>query len=604
MAYLATDQNDVVGRQPARGPHVMDIVVIASVVLVAVGYWTGVAEVWGVPKRAVGLLVVPLGLVCLARLASSGDVAAQIAGGLLGWMALCAWTSSTPSIALLGTQGRHESWLTWAACIGVWAMARGLSDRGRVLLGAGLVFGALTSGLVGFAQFLFEPADWRYGLDLGRPTGLAGSAPFLGLATTAALAFVVSSQWVGASTRATNGTRLVIVAALASFGTLSSSRIALVLLVAFAGFSLTRGLLRRCVPDALTGGTIALSVVLATVAQAWRGSRPTSGRLTVNGLEDRLLAWELALRASAHRPLFGWGPGRFTTAVDGWATDNWVRRFPDDSVQVWDDAHNLFVGMLLNAGVPGLVLILVFLAVSRRGTGPFAVFAIVSLLALLLEPSNIVVVFPALAALGASMPIADHSDSCGRLGAGFAVLGVVAGIAMSGTYLWSYHQAWEIVRSPSAEGEPALWASRDPVVHAQIAESRRQQRRYVAAGNGAAAAVPWLQRAVTFDETNPRWWSRLSEAEWKVGNLDRARELSGEALGHQRNHVRALTVLHAVAGAEGNVAEQRLIAAQLDRIGIDRERCRELSSVWYERLVDGSSIAYYCAGSGLLETTE
>ncbi|MDQ3730099.1 MAG: O-antigen ligase family protein [Actinomycetota bacterium] len=115
----------------------------------------------------------------------------------------------------------------------------------------------------------------------------------------------------------------------------------------------------------IAGGVGAVAVVLAlgsrvdgnsfNSADPLAGGDPASRLTSVAGTRDEL--WGSALAAFASRPLAGRGPGTF---------DLWWQRGGSDREAV-RDAHSLYLESLAERGLPGLIIVLAFLALLLIG---------------------------------------------------------------------------------------------------------------------------------------------------------------------------------------------------------------------------------------------
>ncbi len=112
--------------------------------------------------------------------------------GLLCWMMVTSAVSGAPWPSLAGVTNRHTSVLFFAGGAGLWAIGAVTAGRLRQMLGWAFVAGAAASGLVGTIQLLAWPDNPLFGLDFGRPTGLAGAAPFLGTQLAMAVAYLAA----------------------------------------------------------------------------------------------------------------------------------------------------------------------------------------------------------------------------------------------------------------------------------------------------------------------------------------------------------------------------------------------------------------------------
>jgi O-antigen ligase len=123
------------------------------------------------------------------------------------------------------------------------------------------------------------------------------------------------------------------------------------------------------------GGPLALNIIAIGASV----SEPIKGFLLGLGIDptftDRAGVWRLAMAAIADRPWTGYGFQSF------WQTDSLV--YGGDSVETWAvtaaHSHNAYLEAMINAGVPGLCLVVVWLIIlpiadasraSRSGNDP------------------------------------------------------------------------------------------------------------------------------------------------------------------------------------------------------------------------------------------
>lgn len=169
--------------------------------------------------------------------------------------------------------------------------------------------------------------------------GLTRRAPLLGLSCAAAIA---AGLW------------------------LSGSRTALVaVFIAMAGAAVGGFAGRRYVRLAIVAGVIvagAAAVLILTKAPMDRHVATPSLALTIRG---RLARTAVAMTA-AH-PVFGVGPGRFFDLSERYANGPYYEG--ERGRVVKENAHNNFLQVLAEFGVPGLLLFLSILVLSLRGVG-------------------------------------------------------------------------------------------------------------------------------------------------------------------------------------------------------------------------------------------
>ena len=159
-------------------------------------------------------------------------------------------------------------------------------------------------------------------------------------------------------------------------------------LLPWGGFALSQRTLRRCFL------ALDAALILGALAFLWHYSGTTGTlyelREVLHGhVEDaygssRVLIWRRCLELFAERPLLGGGPG--TLALR--AGIEWSRYVPETGITLRsyvDNAHNVYLGYLVNCGVPGLAAYLALLGLTccaAAGTRDSSMTAALSLGAL------------------------------------------------------------------------------------------------------------------------------------------------------------------------------------------------------------------------------
>src|SRR5207302_9151293 len=92
-----------------------------------------------------------------------------------------------------------------------------------------------------------------------------------------------------------------------------------------------------------------------------------SGAAVASGIRPRLETWLSARHALVERPVLGSGPGRFRAATSRFRTLRLVRAEGADRLFV--DAHDMAVEYAVTTGLPGLALLLGWLALAVRRAG-------------------------------------------------------------------------------------------------------------------------------------------------------------------------------------------------------------------------------------------
>jgi hypothetical protein len=431
----------------------------------------------GIGSWPVELLVaVSVGAVGLPRLAAlaaglvpvgAGDprVPARhrvAAAALLGWLAVgfvSALAGPRPALALVGLYAQSAGWVLMAAVAGWWALGTSLSSRGRRLVAEAVVVAALVNGVVALGQVTVGLS--RVGLPgfgNGQAMGLQGNPVFLGGLEAGAVVLLLSQAWRQPITRRRWVTLAVVGLAVGASGERLSVLVVLATSALVAGATSARvtGLACRLATQRRRSaegetGSVRRQGWLGRGLEAWsRGPRdPHTARLVAAAATaaavagallpdirhaheltrklgtsaegtfgDRLHAWLEGLRALAHHPLIGVGPGQFQAATSSLFPLWFVRSHPN---QVFTDAHDLVVEYAVTTGLLGVACLVTWLvAAGRRWSGPLAGFALAVLAVELVEPVNVVLTPLLFLAIGAACvaprdePAVGVADRAGR----------------------------------------------------------------------------------------------------------------------------------------------------------------------------------------------
>ena len=149
----------------------------------------------------------------------------------------------------------------------------------------------------------------------------------------------------------------------------TSTRIAL---IAFLVVSIGTLATRRNRNQLAGFGVALLGVVSGTVLSRLFGSvGDVLSRSSTSNPGARGDWWVAGWHALMERPVLGWGVGRFRSAIQGELPFGPIAANGDS--QAIPDAHNIFVSMAVELGVPGMVLLVTFgFCVARRATGVYA----------------------------------------------------------------------------------------------------------------------------------------------------------------------------------------------------------------------------------------
>ena len=344
---LVGDERDETSESEWRtGLTGVDLIGLAVAAILPIAYAPQLGGPTTTPRLAVAMLAMPLGVTLLVQLGRAGERRAWAAAALLLASFASALVNVAPVQSIKGSILAHFAWVLLLAGIALWAVGRGMSPRGRELLGAVVIGSASVNVLLGVVQVALTVDSGPLATSPGRASGLLANAAFYGCAIVgpAAYAAVRSSQ--------RHTLRWLIAAMWMSFGVgISGSRgvIGSMLLLGITGLVATRFRAWRTSGAVIGGLGLALgftSLVAGDSAVARVATGETDGRLDV---------WSFALAAWADRPVFGWGFANFGYAVRPHFTEEFTRASAwDDQFMSWQDPHNLVAMLLVTTGAVGL----------------------------------------------------------------------------------------------------------------------------------------------------------------------------------------------------------------------------------------------------------
>lgn len=351
--WIAAARNDLT----SRDQFVLVVVALAPIA------WVPVFFSHAGPRVALGLLLLPLGLVVLAARALRGDLASRLAIAF----AATAVVSSLVSPAVVNSIVGSVDW--WLGTLGLvtvvawWALGGELGQRARELLLPALTIGALVNALVGTLQIVFDIERGTLPTFDGRATGLMLNPVYYG-------AFMSGLLCCWLARLARRPVSYLVVFALAVGVGASGGRIAAAV-VLLAGLSalLARG--KRAVASTNLALTVAgLFSATLLVASTDNDGRAVTDRIASGGGGSvRSAIWEVALRAFLDRPLLGWGPGNIELATErqfdlSYTTANLTE---DETLLRWLDVHNAGLNLLVGVGAVGVLVAAAFIVTASRG---------------------------------------------------------------------------------------------------------------------------------------------------------------------------------------------------------------------------------------------
>lgn len=342
-----------------------ELTVVEQFVLAAVALmpfaWLPVFVQHSVPRVAVAVALLPLGLVVLIRSSLGRDRASQVAV-MIGVVAVVSSLASpAPFHSITGSLDWWMGAVGLATAFSWWAIGHRLSASARRLLIPLLTAGALWNGAIAFAQVGLDIQSGTLAGFPGRGTGTMLNPVYYGAFMSGVLA-----AWI---VRFDLSRRAVTMVVVLSFGVgLSGGRIAVAMVVVVALVGLVRRDIRR-------SGLVNLAAVVLGVFLATLITRANDGVLTVTermasagGGGLRADVWRATLHAVWDRPVLGWGPANVELATERQFDLGYVqeRLASPAGLDRWLDAHNIVLNLLVSVGLVGAVLLAAFAVYAGR----------------------------------------------------------------------------------------------------------------------------------------------------------------------------------------------------------------------------------------------
>jgi O-antigen ligase len=515
-----------VRRREASWPDWLLALAVALAVIGTLDF--GYAPRWTF-RAALYLAVLPAGLRFLVVAARSGDRRSRIGIAVLAAGLLSAAASESPWLSIVPMYYRHESVVLLAACLGMWAMVSTRNAQGKRLIEVAFLSAVGASVLVGLLQVAFGLSQGESSLRMNRATGLSLHPIYFGTLAAAA-AVCLCHRLVHMNGRRAFLLR-VLLGLLAAGIWVSGTRSALMALVVGSAFA------ARLVPwraafgvslqlgAGLTAGAALADLGRRPQLTAYTNARSAGERMTVarvsGGLADRWTLWSFDLKAFLDRPLIGHGLGNHPAAIQRHYTAAFAERFETTSVlNLWTDAHNLVIELLVTVGAVGTTLAIWFLVshwAYARGPAAWAAGAIA--LTWLLEPASLVTLLPAAALLGLA---SDPVCRIGRVARPTAVILAVATVSLPG---WLLVGDALLARADGDGGgsktiaASVLW--HDPLAAEGAAVLTMQGANRGDPNAGYDSVLKWAAEMTSRDPGLAVWWAKRGRIEATVGE-DRA----------------------------------------------------------------------------------
>jgi O-antigen ligase len=492
-------------------------------------------------EAAVGLPV----LVALLRSDSRPAAAAALAFG--AWALVSFAFAPNRTLAFWGSFLWGTGALFVVALVASWAIGVASGSTGAAWVERGLLVGAGVNAIVAVLQTVTDLSSFQLWRVEGRSSGLWGNPVYLS-------GFLVGAVWLAVPRLGRRPLAWGIFVAL------------LAAALQVAGGRFAAGLLAVAVVGAwrLAGRRIAALLVLCLGAGllvglglAWQhGGTSVASRADTapaGGVRPRVESWWSARHAVADRPVLGSGPGRYRGATGPLRTLRLAREEGGD--RLYADAHNMLVEYGVTTGIPGLGLLVLWLALAVRRAGwraPLAGFALLVLAMHLVEPQNVGLTPLAVLALGAAAPLAAAPAAVVPIvirGVAVAAAVALGAVLLVGTY--RFEQARLDFTLDDARAARRLlppWPEpRDQTarIHTFFAKTRDDPRE-------AALARRWRAITAAADPDDPTWWNDLAEAELAAELVTPAARHFRAALDRNPWSVRAANGLGNIARAAGD----------------------------------------------------
>jgi hypothetical protein len=548
----------------------LDVLLILVIVLITCAY-TPFFYTWSWAPRAIMLCVtLPAGLVATVSLARGMDRSARWGLGLVAWATVSAALSGGFFAAFKGFIGQDTTVLFWVATLGLYSMGRLMSHAGREMLQRVVVAVLAIHAVVGSLQMVLQIDGGNLGLLYGRSIGLTPNPVYFG-------GFMATGVVMCLHRVATTSRRMRLWGGgSALFGvalSFSGSRVALGSVVIVGAVLIARHR-NRSVGLASVG--VAAGVLVGTVITRVVGAgNDATSRLSETNSGGRITHWMLSWDAFLDRPVFGWGLGRFRTAIQGDLSFEFVASIENNQVQ-WD-AHNLIVGTTVALGLPGLILLGGFAwSAARHATGVLAFATLALSLTWLLQPAGLMTLPFAMVLLGAAGPraSADHILSTCALTtrrARSAAWGaaIVVGVAVGGWLAVAELRLSNAMLDgdPYAVSAAASMYGRDPIV-SNLAATSFLAREPLHPEHGPSATQA-LKRSTEFESTRPLWWTELANRQGVLGDFDGALVSARRALDLQPTNETAWMLVRQVGLDTDDEALVTEAETALCRLGTD-----------------------------------
>lgn len=295
------------------------------------------------------------------------------------WGVFCSIFNHNTNLMLTGEYTRYNGLLSYLSYlfIGIMLSHVALTKRDLEHIAHGWMYGAIIPCLYGLVQAIgFDPVNWGTSY-YGRVGATFGNPNMFG--TYLIPVFVMTLISLKASRPLTQKCAFVM-CFLIGFNIIATSNrstlvLAFVILTVMAMIYKTEGSLKHRIKSLLTpktvcivGGFIVIIAAITTISRLLpsddqpfifiRIASLFSSDTWIHGSRNAI--WECALQAIASKPFFGWGVDNTVEAITSYFSSSLAYVYNNPMILV-DSAHNLFLQEAISSGIPGAILLGIFI---------------------------------------------------------------------------------------------------------------------------------------------------------------------------------------------------------------------------------------------------
>ena len=265
--------------------------------------------------------------------------------------------------------------------------------------------------------------------------------------------------------------------------------------------------------------------------------------------------WIAGWHAMLDRPVVGWGPGRFRSAIQGDLSFAHIAANQDS--QAIPDGHNIIVNMVVDVGLPGLVLFLAFCwFVARRASGVYALALIAVPIIWLLQPIAPTTLLVFMVLLGIAVSTSSVNDGSAPLGLDTTIvkswIWATATVIGIGAASWLLVAEYRLSQAALAIDGQAFAAAEamylgDPIV--SDVGARIWIGQSMLDSSAEAEILPQLERSADLEPTRAYFQARVASELGRLGDYELAEQRARRALELQPTSSLAWATLMDIAEA-------------------------------------------------------